>query len=138
MKDSIRCVFLFGLLLGLSHAFHPVLPVVGQSYHTSIQMGGFFDFDRLHGSGSADKEDLDAQWELQQKILAERRDHMDKKHLKKKYTTPQKLELGGNENKQAAKKVDITNDMIVDEPKGKKKTPAAGASAPKFKMPWEK
>ena len=138
MNNIIRCVFLFGLLLDLIHAFHTTFPV-GHSIHTSIQMGGFFDFDRLHGSGSAGKEDLDAQWELQQKILAERRDHMDKKHLKKKYNTPQKLELGGNENKQAAKKVDITDDMIVDEPKGKKKAPAnANASAPKFKMPWEK
>eukprot|EP01083_Nonionella_stella_P026875 73997_1 len=51
---------------------------------TSLKMG-IFDFKPIHGSGSASEKDLDKQWEIQQEKLAERRDHLDKAHLKEKY-----------------------------------------------------
>ena len=52
---------------------------------TSLQMGGFFDFKPIRGSGSASENDLDEQWRIQQEKLAARRDHLDKAHLRAKY-----------------------------------------------------
>ena len=124
-------LFAFLSTIAISQGFYPTFQ--GHTKHAFILMGGFFDFEPVHGKGSAGEGDLDEQWEVQQKILAERRGHLDKAHLRKKYNTPQKLELGGKTS--LDKKIDLIDDMIIDEPKGKKK---AVSKAPKFKMPWDK
>lgn len=53
------------------------------------------NFKPFHGHGSLENE-LDDQWEAQQEILRNRRSHhIDKEHLKKKYSDPQTVRFDG-------------------------------------------
>ena len=53
------------------------------------------NFQPFHGHGSLEN-DLDDQWEAQQEILRSRRaHHIDKDHLKKKYSDPSKVKFDG-------------------------------------------
>jgi hypothetical protein len=129
-------LLVFTWLLGWSQAFQPAFARKTTTKASILRMGGFFDFDRLHGGGSgSSKDDLDKQWEVQQAILAERRGHGDKKALRQKYLSAQKQQDFLSGKTEAGAKIDITNDMFVeDAPKKKIKA----AAAPKFKMPWDK
>jgi hypothetical protein len=70
-------------LFGVSLAFIQPTP---SFRHCETKLYGLFDFTAFHGGGSSGKEDLDEQWETQQAILASRRDHVTKDHLKEKYS----------------------------------------------------
>lgn len=50
---------------------------------------GLFDFDAFRGGGSG-KETLDEEWEKQQAILRDRRGHLSKDQLQKKYKSATK------------------------------------------------
>lgn len=53
------------------------------------------NFEPIHGHGSLEN-DLDEQWEAQQELLAKRRSvHLDKAHLKQKYSDPSKVKFDG-------------------------------------------
>lgn len=53
------------------------------------------NFEPFHGHGSLEN-DLDEQWEAQQEILRNRRaHHLDKAHLKQKYSDPSKVRFDG-------------------------------------------
>jgi hypothetical protein len=53
------------------------------------------NFQPFHGHGSLEN-DLEEQWEAQQDILRSRRaHHLDKDHLKKKYSDPSKAKFDG-------------------------------------------
>lgn len=53
------------------------------------------NFQPFHGHGSLEN-DLEEQWEAQQEILRSRRTHhLDKDHLKKKYSDPSKVKFDG-------------------------------------------
>ncbi|KAG7348236.1 hypothetical protein IV203_016941 [Nitzschia inconspicua] len=53
------------------------------------------NFEPFHGHGSLEN-DLDEQWEAQQELLRNRRsNHLDKSHLKQKYSDPSKVKFDG-------------------------------------------
>mmetsp|Transcript_14699 Transcript_14699/g.23787 ORF Transcript_14699/g.23787 Transcript_14699/m.23787 type:complete len:122 (+) Transcript_14699:28-393(+) len=53
------------------------------------------NFEPIHGHGSLEN-DLEDQWEAQQEILRQRRaHHLDKAHLKQKYSDPSKVKFDG-------------------------------------------
>lgn len=103
---------------------------------TSLQMG-FFDLKPFHGSGSASDNDLDQQWKIQQKILSERRGHLDKAHLKAKYKGGEgKFEV----HAMKAEKSHM-DDMYIegqDEIITSSATKKKAHSVASFKFPWDK
>jgi hypothetical protein len=76
-------VLLLAPLFGVSLAFIQHKP---SFRHCETMIYGLFDFSAFHGGGSSGKEDLDEQWETQQAILAARKGHVTKDHLKEKYS----------------------------------------------------
>jgi len=95
---------------------------------------GFFDFLPVHGGGSgSDKNTLDEQWETQQAILAARRGHIDKEHLKQKYA-------GGEEartQKQIQDKSSTRKNINVVSETWSEDS-ASSSKEKKFKFFWEK
>ena len=121
MKTSASIVFVAFVLTTSGQAFQIPLSVKQSSVvETSLAMAGtkpnnkrssssskkgnpleqFFktisnDFKPFHGHGSLEN-DLDDQWQAQQEILKNRRNHhIDKEHLKKKYSDPEKVKFDG-------------------------------------------
>jgi hypothetical protein len=123
---------------------------------TSTQLAGWFDFKPVHGGGSGNNDNaLDEQWQAQQDLLNERRGHISKEHLKKKYAGGAVTKFD-TEAMHADKYINIkakedaamhfaSSTSVPATPKKEKKTVAtASASKPKnkssagFKLPWEK
>ena len=106
MRTSLLLAF-----LASAAAFQAPLPAYVKQSATSLAMAGkaksmqnpigqFLktisnNFMPIHGHGSLEN-DLDEQWEAQQEILRNRRSHhIDKDHLRKKYSDPEKVKFDG-------------------------------------------
>ena len=76
------------------------LAMAGSSQKNKNPMGDLLrrltnDFQPFHGHGSLEN-DLDEQWEAQQELLRKRQsNHLDKAHLKQKYSDPSKVKFDG-------------------------------------------
>jgi hypothetical protein len=118
---------------------------------SSTQLAGWFDFKPIHGGGSGNNDNaLDEQWRAQQDLLNERRGHISKEHLKKKYAQGAVTKFD-TEAMHTDKYINIKakEDAAMHfaspsnpAPKKEKKTVAA-ASTPKkssagYKLPWDK
>ena len=103
---------------------------------TTLQMG-FFDFKPVHGSGSASENDLDEQWRRQQEILAARRGHLDKEHLKAKYKGG-----GGTFDVHSSmeQKMSHVDDMYIEDNSRahQVKKKQKKSASPQFRFPWDK
>jgi hypothetical protein len=144
-------------MLDVVHGFPTVvMPATSSSSSssssTTTRLYGLFDFKPFHGRGSGDgKSDLDAQWEVQQEILAARRGSIDKSALKKKYANGARGDLsslgggrssadGGTEGGGASAATTKRQDeMYVESPtKGSPRTGGGGGSKNTNKFFWEK
>mmetsp|Transcript_4074 Transcript_4074/g.6817 ORF Transcript_4074/g.6817 Transcript_4074/m.6817 type:complete len:127 (-) Transcript_4074:234-614(-) len=121
--------FIF-LLLATARAFQQVQVArkVVAGVAAPLQMGLF---DAFHGSGSADKDDLDEIWEAQQAILRARKGET-KEHMRAKYKDSNRKFEVGSMNTDSKNKQDM-NRVYVEEEKKPKKSGGSG-----FKMPWDK
>lgn len=113
---------------------------------SNVVLYGWFDFKPMHGSGSGGNQDaLDEQWEAQQAILANRRGHLDKAHLKEKYKHSKNMELESHAEPINVQKHEDEMMYFADtapqqhaKKEPAKKAPAKKAAQPMFKMPWDK